>query len=169
MTYAVLGFGSNIEPRLECLNRALGAIGSLCRTELVRTSSVYETEPVGCDSPDRYLNMCALVRTDLSVHALLGACLGIEAALGRERPYKNAPRTVDIDLLLYGDETIDTPELTVPHPRMWERGFVTVPLLELDAQELFRTDFGKKIVPDGHEVSLFTGSDRSGEKFLPDA
>ena len=131
MKQAVLAFGTNQGDRADYLRRALAAVGALPHTEVTAVSSVYETDPVGyTDQPDFY-NMLAVVRTALSPRALLGACLGIEAALGRVRTFANAPRVIDVDLLLMEGETAADAELTLPHPRMWERGFVMVPLCEL--------------------------------------
>jgi 2-amino-4-hydroxy-6-hydroxymethyldihydropteridine diphosphokinase len=94
-------------------------------------SSLYRTAPID-SSGDDYINAVAAVDTDLDAHALLQALCGIEQAHGRERPYRNAPRTLDLDLLLYGDQVIaDAPALIVPHPRMHERAFVLAPLAEL--------------------------------------
>ena len=93
-------------------------------------SSLWRTAPVD-SSGDDYINAVALIETSLDAHALLKSLQAIETAHGRERPYRNAPRTLDLDLLLYGDETIATLELSVPHPRMHERAFVLAPLCEI--------------------------------------
>jgi 2-amino-4-hydroxy-6-hydroxymethyldihydropteridine diphosphokinase len=96
------------------------------------SSSLYRTAPIDSSGPD-YLNAVARVDTQLSAPELLAALHAIEQAHGRERPYHNAPRTLDLDILLYGDTIIDTPDLHVPHPRMLARAFVLVPLLEIAA------------------------------------
>ena len=128
---AVLGLGGNLGDRAENLRAALDALAHLPGTAVTAVSSIYETAPVGyADQPDFY-NLVAVVETELSPHALLGGCLGIEAALGRVRTFRNAPRVVDIDVLLIEGFTSDEEELTVPHPRMMERAFVLVPLKEL--------------------------------------
>jgi len=129
---AVVGLGSNMGERDKNLRLACDFINRLPGTQIVHTSAVYQTAPFGCEDkqPD-YLNACALLKTSLSPQALLGGLLGIEAALGRERPYPNAPRTLDLDLLLYEGTAINTLELTLPHPRMAERAFVLVPLRDL--------------------------------------
>lgn len=128
---AVLGLGGNLGDRAENLRAALDALAHLPDTSVVAVSSLYETAPVGyADQPDFY-NIVALVETALSPRALLGGCLGIEAALGRVRTFRNAPRVVDIDLLLFEGVASDDPELILPHPRMMERAFVLVPLAEL--------------------------------------
>lgn len=128
---AVLGLGGNLGDRTEYLHAALDALAHLPGTAVTAVSSIYETAPVGyADQPDFY-NLVAVVETSLSPRALLGGCLGIEAALGRVRTFRNAPRVVDIDVLLIEGVTSSDPELTVPHPRMMERAFVLVPLREL--------------------------------------
>ena len=132
---AVLGLGANIGDPPATLRAAVEAIGLLPGTAVTAVSSVYLTAPVGfVDQPD-FHNIVLTVETTLSPHALLGGCLGIEAALGRVRTFRNAPRVVDIDLLLYEGHAEKTEELTVPHPRMMERAFVLVPLAELFPQE----------------------------------
>lgn len=131
MIRALLGLGANLGDREDTLARAVASLNALPRTTVKRVSSLYETAPVGyTDQPD-FLNAVAEVETELSAHALLGACLGIEAVLGRRRTFQNAPRVVDIDLLLYGTLRSEEPELVLPHPRMGERAFVLVPLAEL--------------------------------------
>ncbi|MGI6264905.1 MAG: 2-amino-4-hydroxy-6-hydroxymethyldihydropteridine diphosphokinase [Acutalibacteraceae bacterium] len=131
MSRALLGLGANLGDREDTLARAIDALNALPRTAVKRASSLYETAPVGyADQPD-FLNLVAELETTLAPHALLGACLGIEAALGRRRSFPNAPRVVDIDLLRYDDQTCDTPDLILPHPRMAQRAFVLVPLAEL--------------------------------------
>jgi 2-amino-4-hydroxy-6-hydroxymethyldihydropteridine diphosphokinase len=128
---AFLGLGSNVGDRLANVQQA---VDRLARTEgirVVRASRVYETDPVGPPQPD-YLNAVVEVETTLRPRSLLEACLGVEAAMGRVRAERWGPRIVDVDVLTFGDEQIDEPGLTVPHPRMPHRAFVLVPLLELD-------------------------------------
>ena len=128
---ALIGAGTNIGNREENLQNAVRAFSLIPGTRVTRISGVYETEPWGyTDQPD-FFNIVFEVETSLSPYALLGACLGIEAAMGRVRQFKNGPRNVDLDVLLYENETSGTPELTLPHPRMGERAFVLVPLKEL--------------------------------------
>lgn len=128
---AYIGIGTNIGNREENIKAALTAINHLPGTEVAKVSAVYETEPWGYTQQDNFYNICAEVETALSAKAFLGACLGIEAAFGRERPFKNAPRIIDIDLLLYKGITMNEAELTVPHPRIGERAFVMVPLKDV--------------------------------------
>lgn len=127
---AFIGLGANLGDPPAALRHAVDRIAALPGVRVLRQSSMYRTAPVGAVGPD-YLNAVIEVETALSAHELLAALQGIENAAGRERPYLNAPRTLDLDLLLYGDEQIATAALTVPHPRMSERAFVLVPLAEI--------------------------------------
>lgn len=131
MMKAYLGLGTNIGDRLQNLTSAVKALNYLPGTEAVKISSVYETEPWGYTEQATFYNICVEVETELSPRALLGACLGIEAAMGRERPFKYSPRIIDIDLLLYEGEASDDPELRLPHPLIGERAFVLVPLKDV--------------------------------------
>lgn len=125
---AVIGLGANLGEREETIRRALEAVNALPGTKVLRQAPLYETAPVGyLDQPD-FLNTAAEVETALSPRAFLGACLGIEAALGRVRTFPNAPRVVDVDLLLMEGVSMEEAELCLPHPRMRERGFVLLPL-----------------------------------------
>lgn len=130
-----LGLGSNLGERLESLAAAVRALERR-GVHTLRSSRVYETDPVGGPPQPDYLNAVIEVDTTLEPLDLLGACLEVEAELGRERSERWGPRTIDIDLLTYGDREIHEPNLTIPHPHMHERGFVLVPLLELDADPL---------------------------------
>ena len=132
---AFIGIGANLGDPVRAVRDAIARIGSLPATQLVRASSLYRTAPVEAGGPD-YVNAVAQVTTSLEALALLDALQQLEADAGRERPYRNAPRTLDLDLLLYGDERIDTPRLCVPHPRMHERAFVLVPLAEIAPQRV---------------------------------
>lgn len=129
-THAWIGLGANLGERAAALRQAVQALAALPGTVVLRTSSLYRSAPVDAGGPD-YLNAVAEIATTLAPHALLAALLAIELGAGRERPYRNAPRTLDLDILLYGDQRIATPQLTVPHPRMFERAFVLLPLAEL--------------------------------------
>jgi 2-amino-4-hydroxy-6-hydroxymethyldihydropteridine diphosphokinase len=113
--------------------RALQALAGLPRTQLIAYSSLYRSAPVEATGPD-FINAVAELRTGLDAHALLAQLQHIEREAGRQRPYRNAPRTLDLDLLLYGHERIATATLTVPHPRMMERAFVLRPLAEIAPQ-----------------------------------
>ncbi|HEX5805831.1 MAG TPA: 2-amino-4-hydroxy-6-hydroxymethyldihydropteridine diphosphokinase [Macromonas sp.] len=122
--------GANLGDASDTVYAALSALGRLPQTRLVRTSSLYRTAPWQASGPD-FINAVAELATTLDPHALLLELQALEQHAGRERPYRNAPRTLDLDLLLYGDQAIDSSTLQVPHPRMWERAFVLVPLAEI--------------------------------------
>lgn len=128
---AYIGIGTNIGDRLENLKNAIAALKLLPGTKVEKVSAVYETEPWGYTQQDNFLNVCVLLETDLSPKTLLGAGLGIEAAFGRERPFKYSPRILDVDLLLYEGVSSDEQELMLPHPRIGERAFVLVPLKDI--------------------------------------
>jgi 2-amino-4-hydroxy-6-hydroxymethyldihydropteridine diphosphokinase len=125
---AAIGLGSNLGDRAAHIAQAIGALAAA--GALVRVSPMYETAPVGGPKQGRYLNAVVVLDTDMSPQELLEMCLGIEREHGRERRERWGPRTLDLDILLYGDETIADENLTVPHPRMTERRFVLEPLLD---------------------------------------
>jgi 2-amino-4-hydroxy-6-hydroxymethyldihydropteridine diphosphokinase len=127
---AYVALGANLGDPQAALQRALRGLAALPQTQLVRTSSFYRTAPVDSSGPD-YINAVAELRTALTPHALLAGLQALEQAAGRERPWRNAPRTLDLDVLLYDDLHLDTPALTIPHPRMHQRAFVLVPLAEI--------------------------------------
>ena len=128
---AFIGLGANLgEPEAQ-VRRAIAALGTLPRTRLLAASSLYRSAPVGVGEQPDFINAVAEVETALSARELLEELLTAEARFGRERPSPGAPRTLDLDLLLYGDEVIAVPGLVVPHPRMHERAFVLMPLAEI--------------------------------------
>lgn len=132
MNKAVLGLGANLGNRKANLSDAVHAIEQLPETTVLAASSLYETKPVEVtDDQNDYLNECIVVLTALSPRALLGACLGIEAALGRVREKYHGSRVMDIDLLLYEGALSKDSELTLPHPGILRRAFVLLPLYEL--------------------------------------
>ena len=131
MSRAYLSLGSNLGDRLAFLAEAVKRL-TTGSTQVVRTSAVFETAPQGKVDQPAFLNLVAEVATDLDPVALLHSILALEQVLGRVRLERWGPRTVDIDILLYDDIAMNHPELTLPHPRMAERAFVLVPLLELD-------------------------------------
>ena len=134
MTIAYVGLGANIGDPDRHMKLAIEELKQLPETILVLTSGVYKSAPLGyADQPD-FLNAVARLDTGLSAAQLLENLQEIERRQGRERSFANAPRTLDLDLLLYGDRTMNTPGLTLPHPRMHERAFVLQPLLELDSE-----------------------------------
>ena len=124
------GLGANLGHASQFIDSAILALGQLPETLLVGRSSFYKSAPFQADGPD-YINAVVHLQTRLNAIELLRAFQNVENLAGRERPYRNAPRTLDIDLLLYGDGNIQCPALQVPHPRMRERAFVLVPLSEL--------------------------------------
>ena len=130
MTLAYVGLGANIEPHRH-LKLAFEELGQVPETRVVRTSSLYRSAPLGyLEQPD-FLNAVAELDTGLNPEALLDHLQEIENRHGRERPFPNAPRTLDLDLLMHGDSVMQTPRLTLPHPRMHERAFVLEPLTEI--------------------------------------
>ena len=139
---AYIGVGANIGNPAEQVRSALEELASLPATRLERVSSLYLTPPVGfVDQPD-FVNAVAKVETALQARELLDALLGIERRHGRVREFPNGPRTLDLDVLLYGDMELNEPGLIVPHPRMHERAFVMVPLAEI-APELLVPGCGR--------------------------
>lgn len=129
MAVAYVGLGANLGDRLATLREAVRRLGDLGSIDAV--SPVYETDPVGYADQPAFFNAVARLETDLPPAALMAGLLRIEADLGRVRAFRNAPRTLDLDLLLYDDLILDTPGLTLPHPRLRERAFVLVPLAEI--------------------------------------
>jgi 2-amino-4-hydroxy-6-hydroxymethyldihydropteridine diphosphokinase len=134
MVRAFIGLGSNLGERRETLRAAIGRLRGLPDVQVKGVSSFRDTEPVDYVDQPRFLNGAVELETALTARALLGALLELERAFGRDRSTAppHGPRTLDLDLLLYGDETIDEPLLKVPHPRLHERRFVLEPLVELD-------------------------------------
>ncbi len=124
-----LGLGSNLGDRQANLARALKLLGERLHIELV--SSLYETEPVGYAEQPLFLNAICHAQTELGPMQLLSLVKGIEASMGRVPSFPNAPRSIDIDIIFYGDLIMETPELTIPHPRLEDRAFVLIPLLEV--------------------------------------
>lgn len=158
---AVLGLGGNLGDPCGNIRCALAAVSNLCGTRLLRVSRYYLTEAVEVTEPQPpYINCAAEIETRLSPNALLGACLGIESALGRTRPGFKSPRTVDIDLLLYDGVNMSTDELNLPHPGILRRAFVLVPLSDLYSDG---SAFGLEFAP-----ALANVADQRIELFIPD-
>lgn len=145
---AYIGIGANLGDARANVDDAVARLGLLPQSRILRTSPYYRSAPID-SSGDDYVNAVASIDTQLDAPALLAALHTIEAEHGRERPYRNAPRTLDLDLLLFGDAIIATATLCVPHPRMLERAFVLRPLL----------DIAPAIVVPGHgrAASFFSG------------
>ena len=131
MTLAYIGIGSNLGDKVEYIKQALSELEASEGIRLLRVAAFYETAPWGNTNQDWYLNTVAEIHCQLPPKRLLEVCLAIENRLGRMREVRWGPRTLDLDILLYGQENIDLPELQVPHPRLAERAFVLVPLAEL--------------------------------------
>lgn len=127
---ATIGLGANLGDPVVTLRQATKSIALMPDTSLRAVSALYGSKPVAAQGPD-FVNAVVQVVTTLSAESLLQHLQGLEQEAGRERPYLNAPRTLDLDLLLYGKTQINTPTLTVPHPRMHERAFVLIPLAEI--------------------------------------
>ncbi len=129
---AFVALGANLGDAVRTLREAMLHISELAGIKLLSESSLYRTAPIGSSGPD-YINAVVKISTVLPAPDLLGALQNLEQLAGRQRPYRNAPRTLDLDLLLYGSASIQSAQLTVPHPRMWDRGFVLLPLREIAA------------------------------------
>jgi 2-amino-4-hydroxy-6-hydroxymethyldihydropteridine diphosphokinase len=151
---AYVGLGANLDAREETIRKALDLLGEHPRIDVVAVSTLRETEPWGpVAQQPRFLNGAAAVETSLEPRALLGVLLDVERRLGRVREERWGPRTIDLDLLLYGDAVVDEPGLTVPHPRLRERAFALEPLVELEPE---------LVVPgEGPAVALLESLDRA--------
>ena len=127
---ACLALGANLGDAVATVQQALRDVAALPETQLFKASSLYRSAPYEAQGPD-FINAVALVHTQLSPLDLLHALQALEFQSGRDRPYKNAPRTLDLDVIFYGDVALAMPELTLPHPRWHERAFVLKPLAEV--------------------------------------
>ena len=131
MTVAYVGIGSNLgEPETQ-VRKAFDELDRMPRTRLVKKSSLYRSAPVGLAEQPDFVNAVAQLETGLPAERLLAELQEIEARHGRQRSFRNAPRTLDLDVLLYGELSLDLPDLKIPHPRMHERAFVLRPLIEI--------------------------------------
>jgi 2-amino-4-hydroxy-6-hydroxymethyldihydropteridine diphosphokinase len=130
MAHAFIALGANLGDARTTVLQAIQNLGQLPETTLLNHSSLYRSAPVDASGPD-FINAVAEIATSLSPQALLAALQTLEQDAGRQRPYRNAPRTLDLDILLYDDVTLDTPTLVIPHPRMLIRAFVLLPLAEI--------------------------------------
>jgi 2-amino-4-hydroxy-6-hydroxymethyldihydropteridine diphosphokinase len=147
--WAFLGLGSNIEDRLDYLQSAVEALQAHRAIRVDDVSSIYETDPVGGPEQGPFLNMAVRIATLLSPKRLLAVCQEIERALGRERLQHWGPRTIDIDILLYDDRRVRRRDLDIPHPRLPQRPFALIPLMEIAP--------GKKL-PDGRSLATVLAS-----------
>lgn len=152
-TAAYIGLGSNIEDRHKYLTQAVRLLNEHADIFVSDCSGIYETDPVGFVEQSPFLNMVIRADTLLSAEALLAYMMKVEQTLGRTREIRWGPRTIDLDLLLYGSYSMETPELTVPHPRMFERAFVMIPLLEIlpDGRLPRGIESFSSLAPDGKE------------------
>jgi 2-amino-4-hydroxy-6-hydroxymethyldihydropteridine diphosphokinase len=128
---AKIGIGANLGDARDTVLQAMQRLAQFPQTTLTKQSSLYQTAPLDAGGDD-YVNAVVEIHTELDALTLLHNLQELELAFGRERPYRNAPRTLDLDLLLYGSREINTDSLIVPHPRMTERAFVLLPLLQID-------------------------------------
>ena len=133
-TVAYLGIGSNMGDKFNYLKECIEKIDALNDIEVTKKSSFYETLPIGYENQDKFINAVLEIKTSLEPMQLLYALQNIENRLHRKRQIRWGPRTIDIDILIYGDDIISTDELTIPHPRMTERQFVLLPLKEINNQ-----------------------------------
>ena len=154
MVTVYLGLGSNLGNRQDNLDKALGSLSQ--RLQVEKISSVYETEPVGNINQPRFLNLVCQAYTTLSPTELLTLAKGIESQMGRIFHKPDTPRPIDIDILFYGEQITETPELVIPHPRLTERAFVLIPLAEI-APDLVHPVVGKAIKELLNEVRNIQG------------
>jgi 2-amino-4-hydroxy-6-hydroxymethyldihydropteridine diphosphokinase len=149
---AYIGFGSNLGNRLNNCRNAIGALAALPFCCLLKTSSFYETSPVGLLEQPAFINGVVLLETAEDAHWLLGQMLEIEKTFGRIRTLKGGPRSIDLDLLFFDDQIINTPELSVPHPLLHERRFVLEPLNEV-APNFRHPCLGKSVADLRHDLN----------------
>ena len=154
MSTVYIGLGSNLGDRRQNLSQALNLISQ--HVEIIKLSSVYETEPVGYTRQPLFLNTVCCASTEQSPEQLLILFKEIEAMMGRTPSFTNSPRIIDIDILFYDNKTISTPELTIPHPRITERAFVLVPMLEI-APELTHPENGSTIQELADNLGIVSG------------
>lgn len=133
---AYVALGSNMGDGEKNIKEAIKALASVPGIQVIAVSAMYKTKPWGYEAQDDFVNACVSLEVNISPEALLGVCLGIEAGMGRVRKFTNGPRIIDVDVLLYGDEVRNTDELIIPHPRMYERDFVLVPLNDIADDKL---------------------------------
>ncbi|MDY0394869.1 2-amino-4-hydroxy-6-hydroxymethyldihydropteridine diphosphokinase [Virgibacillus halophilus] len=160
MNIAYIALGSNIEPRQEFLQKAISQLKQHGKINVCQLSSIYETTPVGYADQGDFLNMVLEVQTSLAAEDLLDVCQEIEQQFGRRRTIRNGPRTIDLDILAYNQENINTDRLIVPHPRMHERAFVLVPLNEI-APDLILPSVNESVAQLTGHIALHHGKEVS--------
>ncbi|MGZ9467638.1 2-amino-4-hydroxy-6-hydroxymethyldihydropteridine diphosphokinase [Staphylococcus epidermidis] len=136
MVKVYLGLGSNIGNRELQLNEAIKILHAYQGIQVTQVSHIYETEPVGYTNQPKFLNLCIEIETELNPQSLLKCCLATEQQLHRKREIRWGPRTLDVDILLFGDQIIEQDNLSVPHPRMKERSFVLIPLNDIATNQI---------------------------------
>jgi len=156
--YVYIGIGSNLGDRPANISQAIKELKSSRDIQIEKLSSVIETTPVGGPAQANYLNCVIKIKTEISAEALLNILRDIETKLKRVRTVKNGPRTIDLDILLYGEKKVDEPDLKVPHPRMFERDFVMNPLLEIEP------DIISKLPEDCRQKYVDSKNCRAGKK-----
>ncbi|PSL27145.1 2-amino-4-hydroxy-6-hydroxymethyldihydropteridine diphosphokinase [Planomicrobium soli] len=161
MNDSYLSLGSNMGDRLDMLKQAVRYLMELPAIEIAGISSLYETDPVGFTEQAPFLNMVVHIKTTLTAFELLDVCQSIEQRLDRKRIVHWGPRTIDLDILLYNQDTIETERLLVPHPRMRERSFVLIPLLELNPR---LEGFGKPDLQGVRLWKMYSGVDEFVQK-----
>jgi 2-amino-4-hydroxy-6-hydroxymethyldihydropteridine diphosphokinase len=160
MSLVYISFGSNLGDRLKNIKLGLQFISCNRSITITKKSSLYETEPVGYENQGWFLNGVIEIKTSVSPHKLLSLLKKVERKLGRKRTIRWGPREIDLDILLYNQKCVDTPSLTIPHPRMHKRGFVLVPLVEI-APQIIHPIFKKSAkqllaeLPDSKDVKFF--------------
>ena len=152
---AYIAVGSNIGERFDYISSAVMLVHRHEKVEVVNTSSIYETDPIGYTDQEPFLNLVIKVKTELKAQELLETIHDIEGMLGRKREIRWGPRTLDLDILLYNQDNIESETLTIPHPRMQERAFVMIPLLEISKDINLPTTVCRNSIPDKEGVRIW--------------
>ncbi len=167
MNSAYIGLGTNLGDRESYLMNAIEELSSHPSNRITAVSSIYETDPWGYEEQGKFLNMVICLQTELSPQDLLACCMYVEKKLGRKREIRWGPRTIDLDILLYNQENIVTENLVIPHPRIMERAFVAIPLVELD-KDITLPNMDKPVrevmddIPDKKGVRVWKQKDGEG-------